>query len=87
MAEGWERKVAASFGGELIASHRNAHQIEQHFGSKGFHDMKRLMQAVRHGVPSSRRYRGRYFGRIIAIYIWESFQHVTGQWCAVGRCF
>ena len=43
--------VAASFGGELIASHRDANLIEQHFGSKGFHDMERLMQTARHGVP------------------------------------
>ena len=45
MAEGWERKVAASFGGELIASHRNAHQIERHFGSKGFHDIHETFDA------------------------------------------
>ncbi|MEO9458877.1 MAG: hypothetical protein ABJG56_07815, partial [Lentilitoribacter sp.] len=44
-------KVAASFGGQLMASHRNADLIEQNLGSKGFNDMKRLMQAVRHGVP------------------------------------
>ncbi|MEO9497549.1 MAG: hypothetical protein ABJG42_23960 [Vibrio splendidus] len=36
-------KVAASFGGELIASHLTANLIEQHFSSKGFNDLKRLM--------------------------------------------
>ena len=44
-------KVAASFGGEFIASRRDANLIEQYFGSKGFNGMTRLMQAVRHGVP------------------------------------
>ncbi|MEP3733697.1 MAG: hypothetical protein ABJN02_17335 [Lentilitoribacter sp.] len=44
-------KVATSFGGELIASHRNANLIAQHVGSAGFNDMKRMMQAIRHRVP------------------------------------
>ena len=48
---GMMRKLASSFGGELIASHRDVNSIEQHFDSKVFHDMESLIQAVRHGVP------------------------------------
>lgn len=44
-------KVADYLGGEVMASHRDANLIEQHFGSKGFHDMERLIHAVKHGVP------------------------------------
>ena len=53
ICDGMVGKGAASFGGELMAFHRDANLIEQHFGSKSFHDMERqtLMQAVRHGLP------------------------------------
>ena len=51
-------KVAALFGGELMASYRDANLVEQHFGSNVLYDMEHLMQAVRHGVPVD-NYRGR----------------------------
>lgn len=34
--------VAASFGGESIAPHRDANLIEQRLGSKDFDDMQRF---------------------------------------------
>ena len=44
-------QVAKFLGGELMASHRNPELIENHFSAKGFADMGRLMETVRHGVP------------------------------------
>ena len=45
--------VARLLGGELMAEHRDPSLIASHFGSQGFTDMKRLMQAVYDGVPVS----------------------------------
>lgn len=51
MVELWERLPPSSFGGESVVSQCDVNLIDQHFGSNPFHEMERLIQAVRHGVP------------------------------------